>query len=264
MKKFLLLAVFGLICVIQSNVFAYTRSMPLTSLDRIVGNWYDSKGNLSLTISEDYKINGCKVIAAYFYEYGDNHNGIDFLPTHSIASEVYRIIEQNGYRDIEIEHYGSSYHEMLVVDAGKMILRKTKDQKYYESVGGIYLGMNKNQVLALYGSPSSESRNIQYRYNARTKNTEKFFSEYGGYTWKYDKEDFDVKIMGDMVISVKIYQNSNRHFDITGLSVRDLPETFKDKYDAKVFVRFNRLNIGYGEEINFSRNGEVNFLILTM
>lgn len=265
MKKFVLLAIFGLICVVQSNVFAYTRSVPLTNLDSIVGNWYDSKGNLVLTISKDYKINGCKVIAAYFYEYGDNHNYIDVLPTHSIASYVYRIIEQNGYRDIEIEYYGSHYHEILVVDAGKMVLRKTKIQQYYESVGGIYLGMDKSQVLNLYGQPASINPNIQSRYNATTKKTENFSPKYSGYTLKYDKEGFDVKIVGDMVVSLKIYRNSNRHFDITGLSARDSYETFKEKYKAGVFIRPPRLDIGYGEEIRpDEEKGYVEFRILTM
>ena len=34
----------------------------VTGLNHIIGNWYDSSGNMSLVIGNDYSINGCKIL----------------------------------------------------------------------------------------------------------------------------------------------------------------------------------------------------------
>ena len=65
--------IFVCLIMISSNVSAKMRSISVTDINKIVGEWYDSKGNLALTIGSDYTINGCKVVAAYNYDFDDNH-----------------------------------------------------------------------------------------------------------------------------------------------------------------------------------------------
>ena len=154
------------------------QSVSVTALKDIVGNWYDTNGNLVMSISNDYKLNGCPIISVGFM--GD-----------SAAMYKIRINEGNRYRDIEVLETGSGYHEILDVDwtndSKGYALRRTKEQKYYESIGGIYLGMDKNQVLKLYGQPSKvETRN---RYT----------------TWKYNNDGFDVEFMFNVVEKITIY-----------------------------------------------------------
>ena len=217
------------------NCQAYTRTTSITNLEKIMGNWYDSKGNLALTIGRDYTINGCQVIAAYFTN--------EFYSLYfGAANEVYRIIEKNGYRDINFEHYfgKNGNHEMLIVD-GKNTLRRTKEPRYLESIGGIYLGMDKDQIVSLYGQPS-KIETVRHHVE-----------------WNYDNEGFNVHFVGNVVDRIKIYPNGNRRFDRTGLSARDSKETFKQHYNAK--NGFNQrygvtdkiLDIGNGEEIYFDR-----------
>ena len=257
MKKFVLFAVVGLIFFSQSAVLAYSRYIPLTNLDRIIGNWYDSKGNLALTISKDYKINGCKVIAAFAYDFDLNHRPHAFSPGRQlICDEVYRIVEKNGYRDIEFDSIGHGYFKILVVD-GKIILYNTVNPQHFESVGGIYLGMNKNKIVPIYGKPSSiKPANLN--------------QQYGNEIWKYEEEGMEIKFFEDFVFEIKIYAKGNRHFDVTGLSCRDPLKSFVEKYPRLQKLLGNKkpeylkgrwegssaLPIGNGEAINFGKYPE--------
>lgn len=149
LKIFVIGLIFSSMMIFSANCSAddyYSR--PITQLNEFVGNWYDTNGNLVLSISSDYKVNGCPVV---YYGTGA---GIFKI----------RIDEGNKYKDIEfVGGFGSwgfsDYHEMLVMNFGKnneCVLRRTKNQRYFKSVGGIYLGMNKNQVVSKYGQPSKK------------------------------------------------------------------------------------------------------------
>lgn len=154
-------------------------------LKNISGNWYDTNGNLVLTISSDYKINGGTVLDVEINE-GDYQIKID---------------EGISYRIINLGAFGSyeGYHEMRILgnlaSGNKIVLRKTKEPRYFESVGGIYLGMDKNQVASLYGTPSSDN------------------SQYGRTTWKYDNEGFSVEFDCGVVTGITIYSYGDRRFD---------------------------------------------------
>ena len=218
--------VLALLVIIPAKVSADDyRSVDVTVLKNIIGNWYDTKGNLVLTISSDYKVNGCTVMSVGY-------------TADSAAFYKVRINEGGSYKDIEFEHSGASYHETITLNGYS--LRRTKNPQYFESIGGIYLGMSKSDVLKLYGQPTSETK---YKFEA---------------TLKYANDGFDVHIFGDTVSSVTIYVRGNRKFDRTGLSARNSINDFFRKYNASPYPNSRRgVKIGYGEVIFVFENDRV-------
>ena len=158
MKKFFtVLTVAVAILIPAMTCQAEYMSRSITELKRMVGTWYDTKGNVALTIGSDYSINGCKVLALYL----NAHYTPIFTPQ-SAAVYTCRIADGSGYRDIHLDYHSMpsvflstpDYHETIFLN-GKTALRRTKKPRYFESVGGIFLGMSKDDVLKLYGQPSS-------------------------------------------------------------------------------------------------------------
>jgi len=134
-------------------------------LEDIIGNWYDTNGNLALTISKDYSINGCKILNCELFGF-----------TNYVAGIRYDL-----------------------------------------------------KIIAVEKTP--------YVYNS--------------WEFKYKNDGFDVQIVGDRVFSIKIYDYSNRKFDISGLSARDSEESYKRFYKPKAYVgiRGSVFYIGNGELI---------------
>ena len=237
MKNFLSAVIIALVVAISANICAAEyMSRSITELNRMVGTWYDTKGNVALTISKDYSINGCKVVALY-----SNTEYQPIFTPQSVAIYTCRIAEGSGYKDIHLDYHSMpsiylstpDYHERIILN-GKIALRRTKEPRYFESVGGIYLGMHKDEVLKLYGQPSS----IVSRDN-------------GLIIWKYDKQKFDVWFAADIVDSITIYKGGDRRFDWSGLSANNTPDEFKRKYGGRQGQVRSIWIIGYGESISF-------------
>ena len=236
MKKFFLGTLIALVVTLSANCSAEYMSRSITELKSMVGTWYDVKGNVALTIGNDYSINGCKVVALYL----NPHYQPIFTPQ---SSAVYtcRIAEGSVYKDIHLDHHSMpsiylstpDYHETIFLN-GKTVLRMTKEPRYFESVGGIYIGMSKEQVLRLYGQPSS----VVDRSN-------------GLVTWKYDKQKFDVWFAAGIVNTITIYKGGDRRFDWSGLSANNTPDEFKRKYGGRQGQVRSIWIIGYGESISF-------------
>ena len=243
MKKILSLIIF---CVMIFS--ANCNAGDVHRLKDTIGNWYDTNGNLALTISEDYSINGCKILNSELFGFTNCTAGIRY---------DLKIIEKTGVRDLILEYVSSStakkfseenYHEMIIIDTKNFYYRE-KNQRHYESVGGIYLGMKKDEVLKLYGEPSSVEKNPNYNR----------------YEFKYKNDGFDVQVVGDRVFSIKIYSYGNRKFDISGLSARDSEESYKKFYKPKadVGIRGSVFYIGNGELI-FPPSRHNNYVTLTV
>ena len=231
-KIFVLVAVI----IFPANVLAIDyNSVSVTALNDIVGNWYDSNGNLILTISSDYKLNSCQIMSVGYT--GD---------TAAFYKIIFKDGDQNKY--IEVIHTGSyekySDHEMLIFNENS--LRRTKNPKYFESVGGIYLGMNQNEVLKIYGEPSNK------------EHFDRFFTDW---IWKYNNLGLEVSVYGGIVTEIKIYNYGDRKFDRSGLSAKNSISDFEKKYVNK-FTRRNNLDIGHGEIISF-RDNSIQFGIFT-
>ena len=197
-----------------------------------VGDWYDMDGNLILTINDGY-INGEKIISVGYT--GD-----------TVAFYKFRIKDGNGYSDIELQTFGSSgvndEHSMLILNDMKP-LRMTQNPKYFESIGGIYLGMSKKQVMSIYGEPLSVE-------NQPTRKTS---------TWTYT--GFEIFFQYDVVTSITIYGSSDRRFDLSGLSANSSITDFERKYETKAGRR-GALNIGHGEIITV-RDGRATLQFFT-
>lgn len=211
MKKFLSSVIMFCIIIFSANCSADD----ISYLKKFVGNWYDTNGNLLFTISEDYKFNGCTILSVGTYR-----------------DDIFRIRidEGNRYREIQFADTYDDYHKLIVMnyyEENPIVIRKTKEPKYFESIGGIYLGMNKNQVLSIYGDPSE------------IKNSE----------WKYNREGFEVGFSFDAVSSIKIYKYGDRKFDWSGLSANNSEEDFVRKYNAKKIYDNGGYYIGNNEEI---------------
>ena len=238
MKKIIFSVLIALM-IVPTVCMAGQYSLPLTRMKPMVGNWYDSKGNLALTISSDYTINGCKILDLEII--GGEYFGLTYKV---------KILEQAGERDIVLFHHtgdmqktAEEYHEFIHI--GKQTFIRTKTPRYYESVGGLYLGMNKDKVLSLYGQPSKiDESNFRNSLNSST--------------WSYEKIGLEVHFTGDILSSITIYPKSNLHFDKSGLSATDSMETFKNFYRADKIVKSRSfvIYIGHGESIFFSRTKE--------
>lgn len=233
MKK-IFFAVIALLVAFSTNI-CFARSVSVTELEDFFGNWYDSKGNLVLTISSDYRINGCIILSVDF-------DGTDYFTV--------KIVEDNGYKDIILGGFGNlvcedfipnAYHRMLEVDR-EFVLRDSKQKKYFESVGGIYLGMDKDQVRSLYGQPSS--------INSRNWNNSSVEKDS---VWEYNNEHFSVFFECGVVTSIKVYNNSKKRFDWSGLNANNSKYDFERKYSSKFSSR-NLMKIGHGEMIAIGNN----------
>ena len=242
-KIFILSIVLAVMMIPMMTCQAEYYSLPVTKLKDLVGTWYDVNGNVALTIESDYSINGCKIVALY---YNDDYNNTFF----GDGIYILRINEGNRIRDINLDFRGfaetnywikngyplkfyssNGYHKIIIVD-WKNALRNTKNPRHFESVGGIYLEMDKNQVISLYGQPSSSDN----------------------YSWKYNKEGFELRFAGNVVSHITIYSYGNRRFDWSGLSANDSKSTFMIKYNGIGGLSPSSIRIGYGEEIFFRNN----------
>ena len=210
----------------------------ITYLKGIVGNWYNINGNVALTISSDYKLNGCQIMNL-------NLGGDALVGTYEIT---YKDGNQNKF--IEFWELSSIYEEpdyqFLIMNPrnkNEYILRKTKNQRHFESVGGIYIGMSESELLRLYGAPSSK------------EHYDRFWKDW---IWKYNNLGLEVSVYGGIVTEITFFSYGDRKFDRSGLSAKNSESEFARKYNAKI-LRSNRGNgtaimIGHGEAITIRNN----------
>lgn len=191
-------------------------------LSYFTGEYYDKNGNVILTIKDGY-INGCKVIT-----------GFNFAGKGFSSSNIFRIIENNGYRDIHIDGEGYDEHEMVIID-GTSVAYKTQKPRYFESVGGIYIGMSGEDILKLYGQPSRRISGYQD-------------------VWYYDNLGLKLQFARKSVVNVITFYNSgNRHFDYSGFNCKDSLESYYYKYNLdSVPKRGSICKIGHGEFLVFT------------
>ena len=217
MKNFIAVIFFAALMI--STVTCQAVSIPISQAfgkEKIsVGDWYDTNGKIILQIGEDFTINGCKILSA------------------DADDTIYKFRVQDGdsYKDIELQTFGSDEdtHGMLILN-GEKILRRTKEPKYYESIGGIYLGMSKSHVMEIYGEPVGVENQPLQKISL----------------WTYN--GFEIIFEYDVVSSITIYSSGDRRFDLSGLSASSSVEDYERKYENN-FNERGDLNIGHGEVI---------------
>ena len=192
------------------------------------GDWYDSDGSLVVSIHDGY-LNGCQILSTSNFV-GGNPGGC-----------AMRIVESSGYRDLHIMFYTydrTGTHNYLVLE-NKTALRNTPEPLYYESVGGVYLGMGQKQLLSMYGRPNRVSKD----------------------TWYYDKVGFKVRFIGDIISSITFLRSGDRRLDRTGFNCTDSLGSYQEQYGLRRLPKVptksgfsdGTHSIGHGEYLNFDR-----------
>ena len=213
-----------------SSLVVEAYQTPLDSVIRtsqkFAGDWYDTNGNKVLSISNGY-INGCRIV-----------DGTDFAGGYPGAG-VFIIQEAQGRKAIHLVWLGDGEHKTLIMNR-KVQLTNSLQKEYYESINGVYLGMTRQQVINLLGTPTSTNKDHSYE------------------TLKYTNLGLKVVTEHNMVTVITLTGKGVR-FTKSGLSI---DSSMLDYYN---FYQFNRMpseffkdkfqgpfSIGHGEYIFFN------------
>lgn len=219
----------SIVCLF-STLIIEAAQMPIDSVIRtsqkFAGDWYDTNGNKVLSISTGY-INGCRIV-----------DGTDFAGGYPGAG-VFIIQEAQGRKAIHLVWLGDGEHKTLIMNR-TVQLTNSLQKEYYESVNGVYLGMTRQQVINLLGTPTSTNKEHSYE------------------TLHYTDLGFKVGIDYNMVTNITI-TGKGGHFEKSGLGI---DSSMIDYYN---FYQFNRMpsefskdkfqgpfSIGHGEYIFFN------------
>ena len=230
------LVLFFSMCIFSNVAYAYEvrNQMPWKNVQKALrlmeGNWYDDDGKLVLTIKGDY-INSCEVMAAF-----------DFAGSSNFAAGLFRIHEGGGMRLIKIRWQIFSEKSDYIILDNDVMLHRTPDY-YYESIGGVHLGMSSDNVRNILGTCSREEKNVQ-----------------GSYNWYYDNVGLEISFDGNCTTSITILKSCKLRLDRSGLNSTDTPKAFaefynwKPKSNGKFILEESPHKIEYGEFIWLGKN----------
>ena len=221
---------FSIVCLVSALTIEAAQvplDIVIRKSQKVAGDWYDARGNKVLSISNGY-INGCRIV-----------DGADFVGGYPGAG-VFIIQEAQGRKAIHLEWLGNGEHRTLIMNKKNQLTNQLQ-KEHYESVRGVHLGMNRQQVIDLLGTPnSSEVR--------------------GRETLKYTGLGLSIVLDHNMVTVITL-TGKNTHFDKSGLGI---DSSMIDYYN---FYQFNRMpsellkntfqgvfSIGHGEYIFFGSN----------
>ena len=218
----------------QGSVHEETHERVMKWLSPAEGDWYGLDGQLAMTIG-DGAVDGCSVLAGYGFAGGYPRVG------------VFRIAEAAGSRDLQLAMIGDrgSAHQYLIVDKSNAF-RRTAEPEYFESIGGLYLGITQEQVLALYGDPTKQD------------------SRHTGFsTWEYKTEGLVINFEAQVATGITLRRGSPHRFDQSGLGPDDSGETWQEAYGLQrtPYVPKDKNStsgaypIGQGEYLFFSNEG---------
>ena len=202
LKKFFSSVLWAMMLIFALSVSCFAQSADGESvqqwLEPVQGDWYSTKGNLALSVQNGF-INGCSIVDASDLTMGYPRTG------------TFVITEADQSRSMKLEVFGNDMQQYLLVD-GAMALRRSQNEAHFESMGGIYLGMTEEDLLHYYGKPVSK------------------VTEGDQVRWEYEKDKFAVIFKSNIVVGVRVYKGSERHFDRSGLGAADAPEAYAQKY----------------------------------
>lgn len=181
------------------------------------GEWYNTKGQLVLSVQNGY-INGCQVVAGYDFV-GKGING------------YFRIKEANGYRELKLYQIGTFGKYMILND--KIGLRRNPKPDCAESILGICLGLGKEEASNILGRP------------------ERSYVSYGHEVWSYDGKGIKLYFKGDIIEEIGLINNGQWHFDHSGLNYMDTIESYKEFYGRDKFLG-DHIDIGKREYLWFT------------
>lgn len=187
-------------------------------LNKLSGTWYDSDGNAVLYIDNN-GINGFVVKSINDLAGGGSH-GIG----------MFRILENGNYKDLRIEWNTAGQTKYLILNNG-VTLQNNSNVQYFESIGGIYLGMTDKEVLKAYGTPTS----------IEDAKPSKFI------TWSYANDGWEIRFYNDRVDQITILKNGNRRLDKSGYNCDNNLEEFAEFYNVKNIRTAAPIRIANGE-----------------
>lgn len=167
------------------------------------GEWYSTAGALTMVI-ENNTINGFSVTNMQNCTFGYPRTG-NFT------------IDENGKeKTIQLEVLGNKSHQYLVID-DNILLRRSLLPDYNESMGGIYLGMTKEDLKSLYKEPTS------------------IVTEQGTEVWNYDAHKFAIVFKKNIISAIRMFKGSDRKFDKTLLGADDAPADYTTAYSFEEY-----------------------------
>ena len=178
-------------------------------LPRLQGTWYDTQGKPAFTFA-GRTLNGCPIVGVSNAAGGGEDIGFTL-----------RIAEKTGYRDLRLsfenlETDPKAYHQTMYT--GNRAYRRTPRLQYYESVGGLALGMTEQEVEQKYGKPDTL---LTATESARTK-------------WIYTKLGLELEFRrGKILEAIRIYGTGDRRFDRSGFNCANTLAAYKQQYGFK-------------------------------
>lgn len=207
-------------------------------LEVITGDWYNHNGNKVLSIGNGY-INGCPILA-----------GFDWAGSKQFGGVILRIKESSGVRDIHINWLkGEGAGNYVQIDKGEHLHNTTKPY-FFESVGGIYLGMTAKEIEAKYGQAQKISPGEKFLDGSTNR-----------VRWYYPKQGIVLWFDGDSISHISLLKNSPLHFERSGLNCQNTPQEFAKAYSMSRIPDVSKKNssdmaysIGHGENLYFGSN----------
>lgn len=198
-------------------------------LEPAVGDWYDTNGQLMMTVTTS-AINSCPVTAL-------TDMTMDYPRTGRFT-----VAEADGEKTIKLDLLGHGSHQYLIVN-DRTPLRRSLHADHYETLGNLYLGMTKDDVVAAYGQPTSVT------------------PDQGGERWSYSTPHVDVVVQGNLVMTIRAYSDSNITFAQSGLSPVSTPDAYAQAYGltavptipAEPGVSSTAYNLPQGERLHFGQ-----------
>jgi hypothetical protein len=195
----------------------------LSTLNKIQGTWYDNSGNPRYTFNGNL-LNRNKIVGFYDAAGGGSNFGVKM-----------RILVDGAYNDMKVSFSSlssdqSRYHQYMTVNDN--VYRRTPRARYYESIGGIYLGMPISDVYQLYGQPD-------------VNQTDRHLHKVG-----YSKLGLMLDVRANIVAQITIFTYGDRKLDRTGLSASSSLDEFTEAYGMQRPAGLGHANaIGYSEYI---------------
>ncbi len=178
-----------------------------TVLDIVKGDWYNNNGAKVLSIHDGY-MNDCEIV-----------EGFDWAGSRKKGGAVLRIMEGSGLRDIRINWLkGKGAGNYVQLDQGEH-LHSTATDYFFESVGGIHLGMTADEVEKMYGG----AQVIAERENFIDGNPNRV-------RWYYPNLGVVLWFDGKSVSHISLLKSSSLCFERSGLNCSNTPQEYAKAY----------------------------------
>lgn len=199
-------------------------------LDPAVGEWYTTDGELAMTIT-DSAINNCPVTAL-------TDMTLDYPRTGRFT-----VAEADGEKTIKLDLLGHKSHQYLIVN-DRTPLRRSIHGDHYETIGNLYLGMTKADLVTAYGQPATVT------------------PDQGTERWSYSAPHVDVVLQGNLVMAIRVYKDCDWRFTQSGLGANDTPAAYAQAYGLEAVptvptepgVSSPAYNLPQGERLHFGQD----------